>query len=200
MKEEKKEKIKQSAKEVFTFIYKVGASEAFHFPGNLDSKLMNDFAEELIKREDGIVTIDLIVDYCVHQAYVWRETKRWAYFNIGWVFGKKSIEKYYNAKHGARYFQNSWLAENGMSRVLLKHKFSHKKTVNPLKKYIEVEYEDSTKKKLLNTIGGFALCMSLTTLHTPYSKVCQQCKYAAKCKEILKKQNTELYRLRNNNK
>lgn len=189
------EEIKNKSEQIFTFLYKECVCSDFRFPQGYGAKILEDFSENIIKRESGIVSLGLIVDYCIHQVHLWRDVDRWKHFSIVWAFNKKSLDRFYNSKHGARYYQDVWLKENGLDRDNLKYKFTSFKE-HPLKKFIYIYAEDSTKNRLLNKEAGKILCSHLTTLYAPLSPVCQKCNFKAQCEALLKKKDPELYRLR----
>lgn len=193
-----KEEIKEKTEKIFTFLYREGVYKSFRFPKGYGASVMDKFADDIIKRENGMVSLGFLVDFCIHQAHLWRDHKRWNNFSITWAFGPKAIDRFYSAKKGVRFYQDQWLKENGFDREELKCKFVSFKE-HPLKKFIYIEAEDITKRKLLNNEAGKMLCFALTTLYSPNSPACQICKFSTECSKLLMSSNHELYRLRLSN-
>lgn len=189
------EEIIKKSEEVFTFLYKGCVRSDFRFPKGYGAKILQDFSKSILKRESGLVSLGLIVDFCIHQVNLWKDADRWKHFSIAWAFSEKAIERFYTSKPGVRYYQDLWLQENDLSRDELKYKFISFKE-HPLKKFIYIPAEDSTKTKMLNKEAGLAFCSALTSLYTPQSPVCQSCNFKMKCEEALKKRDPELHRLR----
>jgi len=191
-----KDEIKKKTEEVFTFLYRKGVSPSFRFPKGYGASIIDSFADTILERERGMVGVGIIVDYCIHQTHLWRDAERWDRFNITWAFGPKGIDRFYNSKTGTRYYQNRWLDYNDWDRDTLKSMFTDIKD-HPLKKFVYIEAEDTTKARFVSTEAGLGLCIILTTLYTPHSPVCGKCKNKDQCEAILKKRDPELLRVRN---
>jgi len=195
----KKDDIKKKTEEIFTFLYKEGVSPSFRFPKGHGASILDKFSDSFTDKE-RIVSLGVLVDFCLHQAYLWRDAERWNRFTVLWAFGPKAIDRFYSSKSGVRYYQDIWLKEKfGMGREELKAKFVDLKE-HPLKKFIYIIAEDRTKARLLNTDAGFGLCLSQTTLFTPASPICQKCDNSRECEDLIKISNPELHRLRDSNK
>lgn len=194
-----KDEIKKKAEEVFTFLYTKGVTSSFRFPKGYGASILDTFADKLLEKESGIVGSGIIVDFCIHQVYLWRDHKRWKHFNITWAFGQKGIDRFYTSKSGVRYYQDEWLDWNEWTRESLKAQFTTFK-VHPLVNKIYIEAEDTTKLRHLNTEAGMGLCFIMTSLFSPKSPACQKCDYKNKCESLLRKTNPELHRLRLQNK
>jgi len=194
----KKDDIKKKTEEIFTFLYKEGVSPSFRFPKGHGASILDKFSDSFTDKE-RIVSLGVLVDFCLHQVYLWRDADRWKSFTISWAFGPKAIDRFYSSKSGVRYYQDLWLKEKfGICREELKAKFVDLKE-HPLKKFIYIEAENRTKARLINTDAGFGLCISQTTLFSPESPICQKCKSSNECIDLIKKTNPELYRLRVSN-
>lgn len=189
------DEIRAKSEEIFTTLYVELVSSEFRFPKGYSASILDEFTSEIIKRESGMVSLGHIVDYCIHQVYLWRDVKRWKNFTISWVFGKKAIGRFYDAKRGSRYYQDLWLKEHNLSRDELKLRFVEYKE-HPMRKFIYNEYEDRTKNMLLNLEAGRAICITSTTLYAPQSPICQICIFRKECELQLKITNPELHRLR----
>lgn len=190
-----KEEIKSKAEEIFTFLYKGQVSSSFRFPQGYSANILDKFADHLLKKEAGVVNLGLLVDYCIHQTYIWRDPSRYNNFSITWAFGPKAIGRFYDAKRGARYYQDLWLDKKKLSREELRAQFEDY-TDHPFQKYVYLPAEETTKMRLHGTTAGFALCMTLTTLYAPQSQACMTCSSKKECERLIKTHNPELYRLR----
>lgn len=198
-----KDEIKSKIEEVFTFLYTECVSPSFRFPQGYGAAIVDKFIDSVLVRESGMVNLGFVVDYCIHQAHLWRDNEKWEKrFNISWAFGPKAIDRFYGAKRGLRYYEELWLKDYDLSRESLRAKFTNVKGVHPLRKYIYIEAEDTSKAKLLNKASGWWICQTLTTLYAPQSPVCNKCDFKERCENLLKKKQPELWRLRtekNNN-
>ncbi|MGL5690381.1 MAG: hypothetical protein ACRDD8_06105 [Bacteroidales bacterium] len=156
--------------------------------------------EALSKKEGGLITDTLIVDYCVRQAHIWRDmTKYKQQWNVNYAFGARAIERYYNSAKGLRHFEDRWLCAGGLSRDALRLMITAPGE-HPMQKYVFIEAEERTKFRLINTEFGFAVCEHSTLLWSPLSPACSKCNYTEKCRTRTQKLHPELYRIRLQNK
>ena len=114
---------------------------------------------------------------------------------VSWFFSEKAISRFYEAKPGLKYYEDKWLHSLGLNRSDLKLSFISKEE-HPMRKYIHMEAEESTKRRFLNQDVGYGLCVESTLMWSPMSEVCRICDYKQRCLEALKKAYPELYRLR----
>lgn len=144
-----------------------------------------------------------IVDYVVYQIYRYRSligdpSKR---FQVTWCFSDNAIDKYRmqfmseEGKHGITHYIDEWLGAHGLDRNRLIEIMEPPKA-NPMKKFINPEFENPVKARFHNTDVGYMLCQRSTTGWTPMSKHCSSCKFNGKCMEATRRKYPELYRLR----
>lgn len=194
-----KNEIINIATEAFTLIYREGVDASFRFPMGAAASIMDRYADNILKRENGLVSIGIVVDYCIHHAYLWRDRERFRNFSITWAFGDTGAERFYSAKRGVVYYQDIWLKEIGLDRNDIKLQFSCTGE-HPLAKYIYIEAEDGTKSRAHNTAAGYVMCRTLTSGYTPHSPYCSDCAFSAQCREDLRALDHELFRLRTSKK
>lgn len=184
--------------QVFTFLIRQEINRRFTFPkGNLANKTVTACIEFLQDKFTDELSQERIVDYCVCQCYaLTRYTEqRLRLWNLSHSFGKKALERFEKSKSGQKYYEDKWLASMKISRLTLLDLIRDRKS-HPLLKFVYMEFEDSTKKRLVDTEARLIVCKRSTMLWTPFSPICQECEAGEKCKVILLKTNPELYRLR----
>lgn len=177
---------------IYTFLQsKINPS--FRFPGGNSKLWVNRCIDDLTKRE-GSLTLSVVVDYCVQQVFVYKD-RSGGRFNVSWAFSENAVKKFYEAKRGIRFYQDTWLKGLGLSRDILLEKFTD---INEhlYKKEIYLEYEDTLKQTFPDPKTQYIYCITQTTLYAPQSSVCKKCVFKKKCAEVLKKRNPELFRLR----
>lgn len=143
-----------------------------------------------------------IVDYAVYQIYRTRHTleQRLAW-QPHYMFTDYAVDKYRHqfmseaGKSGINYYINRWLDEYELSRTDLVKMIEEPKP-NSLKKYVYMESEEVTKRRFLNTEGGYLLCQRSTTGWAPQSDTCKKCDYQKQCEQATAKRLPELVRLR----
>lgn len=178
-------------------IYQAITKKAYNnqksFPGGgKDMRMMENFVN-LLSKEYGNVSNERIVDYCVSLLHYRQDTPRTLTINL--VFGKASIDKYKRFNKGKRFFEDKWLQEYGLERTQLL-KLIKERTKHSLSKYIYIEAEDVTKSRSVKLWLGPSFCERTTTLFTPFSPICQDCKMKEECIENTKRLFPELYRIR----
>lgn len=194
---ERKEQISYLVK-VFGFLMRETINPHFAFPGGgIVSKTMDSCMGSLEKACSSGLSHERLLDYCICQifaisSYSELYINRW---NISHSFGKKAIQRFGRNTKIQRYYEDKWLDQYGFSRSLLLERFSDRRD-HPYRKFIYPEYEERTKLRLLNTEAGFYICQLSTLLWTPFSKACQKCNYAGRCKGITSRKYDELYRIR----
>lgn len=183
---------------IFSHLMKKTINDSFSFPGGgIAKKSVGNCIESLEKAYKGEVTIERLVDYCVCQVYSVSKyneelLSRWS---VSHSFGNKAFVRFCQNTKGKRYFEDRWLQENGLSRGILSDFFVEKKD-HPLQKFINPDYEENTKIRMLNTEVGFYICQISTLLWNPFSNSCKACENAVRCKLVLQQKYSELYRLR----
>lgn len=193
---EKQEKINLTIR-IFTYLMRETIRKSYVFPnGGITKRTMISYVEALESIHNDGLCEGRIVDYCICQVYEARKysellLKRW---NASYSFGKKAIQRYCQNTNGKRYYEDVWLKGYNISRdslIALLVKKEH-----PLQKFINPEYEERTKQRMLNSEVGFYICQISTLLWTPLSESCKNCKNNERCIKILKSKYPELYRLR----
>ena len=159
---------------------------AFVFPGgNLVRNRVFAAIESLCEEKT--------VDYCICQVYAVHRfgqdyLHRW---NACHSFGEKAVSRF--LQNRSMYHEDKWLSACGLSRSKLFLQFTGN---HPLLKFVFPEYEENTKRRMLNTETGFYICLVSTLLWTPFSPVCNKCHNQEKCREITKQKYPELYCIR----
>lgn len=159
--------------------------------GGATSRTLSNFID-LMEKEFGVVTVERIVDFCICAAYAFRNTKSWT---IKQIFGKASVKRLKDNKHGAQFYEDNWLKEVSLTRSYLIAMVADRST-HPQAKYIYVASEEITKKRLLNMEVGYVRCQSSTLGWSPLSESCCQCRFIETCKKETQRKFPELYRLR----
>lgn len=159
--------------------------------GGATARTLTNFLD-LMEKEFGVVTAERIVDFCICAAYAFRNTKNWT---IKQIFGKSSINRLKDRKHGTEYYEDNWLSEVSLTRSDLIAMVDDR-SKHPLAKYIYVASEEISKKRLLNSDVGYIRCQSSTLGWSPLSDSCCQCRFAETCKKETQRKFPELYRIR----
>lgn len=140
----------------------------------------------------GNLTPGRIVDFCICTAHAYKNRRDWT---VKQVFGPSSIRRLKESKHGARYYEDEWLKENGMTRQGLIDLIADR-SQHPLSKYIFMQAEEPTKLRYLNEETGYILCQTSTLGWSPVSEACVSCTRADSCKRATEGKFPELYRIR----
>lgn len=150
----------------------------------------------------GDISDGRLVDYIVYHIYRKRESlERGNYWHPHYMFTDYAVEKYKSqfmsdsGKSGMNYYINQWLDEYEISRDFLV-KIVEPPKPNNMRKYVYMESEEITKRRFLNTEGGFMLCQRSTTGWTPLSDTCKKCDYNKKCEQATERKFPELVRIR----
>jgi hypothetical protein len=151
------------------------------------SRFLND-----LEGEYGTVTKERIVDFCVFAIYTYRESEM---RTIQKVFGKKTLKRFREVSHRQTYYENRWLSGAQLTRGSLCALIADKRE-HPHAKYIYMESEEGTKKRLLNQESGYLICQISTLGWSPVSETCEQCVFCQECKKETGRKYPELYRIR----
>ena len=149
-------------------------------------------ALQRIEKKYGALTAQRVVDYVVCAAHAFKD--RGANWKLNQVFGPKSIERF-NTEKGRVYYENKWLASQGLNRAALLSMIIDR-SEHPKAKYIFVPSEEGTKLRLLNRQVGFVICQTSTLGWSPLSEACAECEYIEQCKLETQKKYPEIFRLR----
>lgn len=183
---------------VFSSLMKKGVDKQFSFPGGgIARKTMFSCLESLEKIYKSEPGKERILDFCICQVHVASRfdkvyMRKW---NVTHSFGKKAMERFMLSTSVRKYHEDKWLSSIGLSRTTLLEEFGDKRD-HPLQKFVYPDYEESTKMRLRNIEAGFIVCQLSTLLWTPFSMACLTCIYEKRCRDILSRKFSELYRLR----
>jgi len=188
--------LKERTMKVFVDIFIKGVHKPFPFGQGSTEQAIAKFLDAFQKTErSDLIPFGRVVDYLIYQCHKWREFNKWRNISLSWFFGDTAIQKFYEAKAGCAYYENLWLQSLNEDRDNLKNAFQSKQN-HPMRAYIEMPSEDSTKARFLNEEHGYTLCVQSTLLYAPSSSVCKQCNFSKKCIELLKTTYPELHRFR----
>lgn len=111
---------------------------------------------------------------------------------FSWIFGSGAIKRWYKLPPSARqYYVNSELKKN--------YNVKRKKTSSPLlSKLLDRvrPIEERFKQEYLNTPRGLLWCTANTTLFLHKSPTCTICEFKDECKENLRRNMPNVYKLR----
>lgn len=152
-----------------------------------------------LENQQQALSKERVVDFCITQVYAISKygnkyiTNHW---NASHSFGNKALQRFQGDRKFQRYYEDQWLKEINMSRGILLELISDKRK-HPLEKYIFPIHEEVTKNRAQYLDWGFYICCTSTLLWTPFSPVCQTCRYAETCKTKTSQIYPELFRIRN---
>lgn len=164
--------------------------------GGKAKRVVKACADEL-ERRFGNLSAERMADFCVCQVYVMSRfdasyRRKW---NITHSFGAKAVERYAAVTPVRRRYEDRWLKEHGISREALVQLAGGSRE-HPYRRFIYPEYEEVTKRRLLSSEAGFAVCRLSTLLWTPFSPSCRKCANAERCRRLTGYRFAELYRIR----
>lgn len=184
---------RNNGRRLFTLLVRTTLWADFVFPaGGRSDRVLDSCFDSLAP-----VSAERLADFCVCQvramcAFGAEYRRRW---DVSHSFGKKAVERYLQADRRRRYYEDRWLKSFSLSRgelaVLAEDRSRH-----PFAKFIFPEYEETTKRRLLSTEAGYAVCGMSTLLWTPFSPSCRQCGHSARCRRRTASLYHELYRIR----
>lgn len=192
-----KDEWRNNCRRIFSTLVRGILWKDFRFPaGGRVDRVMASCHERLLGAL-GAIGRERIADFCITQAYAISRLdasyrRRW---DITHSFGEKAVVRYLSANRGRRYHEDRWLKENGFSRADLAA-MAADRSRHPFERFIYPEYEERTKRRLLSTGAGYAVCALSTLLWTPFSPSCRQCAHAEKCRQRTAAHFPELYRIR----
>lgn len=191
------ERLIKQIKSIYTEIAKRLIDPSFKFPdGGATKRKLSKWIKDFTTVCGGEINSSRIVDYCVFQLHKNR-TAEFQQRLAPNVFGKTALGKYKSMSSREKtYMENQWLSEANLTRAYLNSLISEHKKEHPLAKYIYMEAEESTKKRCLNTMAGYAICQVSTLRWSPFSETCNVCDYADKCQRETERRTPELYRIR----
>lgn len=195
---ERKEQIK-SIILVFSTIMKRMVNPSFKIvnpQGGIAMRTINTCLDSLEKIFGDEISRERIVDFCVCQAYRVNccDTKHTEKWGVQQYFGNKAIESFISTNKNRKYYEDKWLGEKVPRHKLLSLIANRRE--HPQYKFIFPQYEEGTKKRMLNTDVGYYICGQSTLLWTPFSPTCQMCTKSETCKQRTQQAYPELYRIR----
>ena len=186
------EKWVKKTMKVFSEIEKKLVDSSFRFSqGGSTARVLTKFIV-LFEKEFGAVTKERLVDFCICTAHAYKNRESWT---VNQAFGPSSIKRLKESKRGARYYEDKWLEEGGITREALIQLIADR-SEHPLARYIFLQSEEQTKKRLLNRPVGFAICQSSTLGWSPLSESCGDCNFIEQCKRETDRKYPELFRIR----
>lgn len=182
---------------VFTLLMRRLVVPSFAFPGGGAAQRIVNSCVEALEARYGALERERIADYCICQVYALSRfgkgyLSRW---RVSHSFGTKAQERFVAATRGKRYWEERWLSAAGLSRTDVVRMIEDRRQ-HPLYRFINPEYEETTKKRMLSTEVGYYICGASTLLWTPFSPSCRVCTRAALCRKRTEKMYGELYRIR----
>lgn len=184
---------RNNSRRLFTLLVRTTLWKDFVFPaGGRTDRVLDACFDALAP-----VSAERLADFCVCQVhaisrYDTAYRRRW---NITHSFGKRAVERYLHSNWQHRHHEDRWLKSFSLSRAgitaLVEDRSRH-----PFGRFIYPEYEETTKRRLLSTEAGYAVCGMSTLLWTPFSPSCQRCAHAGRCRHRTAALYPELYRIR----
>lgn len=184
---------KNSSRRLFTRLVRTTLWADFVFPaGGRTGRVMDACFDQLTP-----VSAERLADFCICQVYAisgfgTTYRRRW---DITHSFGGKAVNRYLQAGKERRYHEDRWLKSFSLSRSELAASVEDRSR-HPLAKFLFPEYEEPTKRRLLSTEAGYAVCGMSTLLWTPFSPSCRHCANVVRCQRRTEALYPELYRIR----
>lgn len=183
-------------RKVYTKIARLLITPTFNYPDDERvSRAMETFRGLMVSTFGDRYSSDRVADYVIFQMHKNRNSiyhEQLAYTS----FLKTAFSKYLRMSSSKKmYFEDNWLKSVGLDRGQIR-KMMRTKGSRTLSKFNNPEYEERTKRRHLNSPSGFASCLVSTTLWSPKSESCAQCKFSETCKKTLQRKIPELYKLR----
>lgn len=143
------------------------------------------------------VSAERLADFCICQVHAISGfggdyRRRW---DVSHSFGDKAVNRYLQAGRQSRYYEERWLKRFSLSREELAASVEDRSR-HPFARFVYPEYEETTKRRLLSTEAGYAVCGMSTLLWTPFSPACLRCAHADRCRRRTASLYHELYRIR----
>lgn len=170
---------------------------SFAFPGGGAARRTVNSCIAALEARYGALERERIADYCICQVYALSRfgkeyLSRW---RVSHSFGTKARERFDGTTRGKRYWEERWLSAAGLSRAEVARMIEDRRE-HPLYRFINPEYEEATKSRMLSTEVGYYICGASTLLWTPFSPSCRACTRAAQCRKRTEMMYGELYRIR----
>lgn len=181
----------------FTLLMRRTVAPSFTFPGGGAAMRSVDACVKALEARYSALERERIADYCICQVYAISRfggdyLSRW---RVSHSFGKKAQERFAGTCREKRYWEDRWLMNQSLTRIDVGLWIEDRRK-HPLYRFINPEYEEPTKRRMLSTPVGYYICGASTLLWTPFSPACQVCTMAAACQKRTKQVYGELYRIR----
>lgn len=183
-------------------IQRASSNSNFALP---DNETTNSLFDSLIQRLEelyGTVIVDRIADLAIYIEYSFRpERNRFIGFltQIPKKYALSQIDFYRKRKYGMVMYENEWLSAHGMTRKWLIEQVSQQ-SISHTKSTYSTIFEDSSRRRFLNTKTGYVYCHIHTSGWDATSMVCCKCIFANDCKNDLRMSHPDLFfnRTKNN--
>lgn len=166
--------------------------------GYAASRAVGECLEALAAERGAEPSEESVAAFCLCQAHAiagfgteylaskWRPTHS---------FGRKALQRFRTRTPQRRCREELWLKRGGLTlemlTVLLRDRREH-----PLWRFLNPQYEEATKLRVLGTEAGYYICGASTLLWNPFSDACTRCPKGDPCRERTRKTYSELYRIR----
>lgn len=184
-------------RKMFIHILRQTTSQSASFPegGLISKKIMSCIAK--LTSHYSTLGAERIADYCIFQIYRMscmtdQNKRRWRVAN---AFTESAVRSFVSRSDGCKYYEDRWLEQFNLGRKELAGYFETRST-HPMARFIYPEYEERTKLRAISTEAGYCICLLSTMLWTPFSKACQECIFATRCRGRTMLKFPELYRIR----
>lgn len=187
----KEKKLYRFAVDTFIKVISQIRRQKFHYQCNdRDVSSWNEFVESRKVNEDIIRNV---VEFGVQYYFCNEENTERQQDNIrfNWVFGKKAIERW--SKNDVR--TNNYIIRKTLKK---KYKINTVKRNNQISKIVLSlrKSEEKYKTEFFNTKRGFQWCIANTSLYHHKSTLCTTCDFKQECKELLRLNYKNIYKLR----
>lgn len=155
-------------------------------------KMVENFLRALSMYYPGIdsIGINFLIQYFAWSFKVRSEQKTKRNISLGWIVGKKALERFINRKSGEDYYVEAFLHEYRINIDDLRSQFSQEEDKPQLDPAEEMEKVRFTgEARLFN-------CLNKTTLYNHRSLNCIGCENRLACKSLLKRNHPKLYNKR----
>ncbi len=154
--------------------------------------MVQNFLKALSTYYPGIdsIGINFLIQYFAWSFKVRSEQKTKRSISLGWIIGKKALERFFNRKSGEDYYVEAFLHEHRINIDDLRAQFQDEEDKPQLDPAEELEKIRFTGEARLYN------CVQKTTLYNHRSLNCIGCENRPTCKALLKQQHPKLYKKR----
>jgi len=122
-------------------------------------------------------------------------------FQLGWLIGVDARKRFKNNSSKVEFLKPKRQLRNAKVDILTKLKAQEKEQKEAfIATFLSGsnEIEEEEKEMFYNTPEGFLNCIANTTLMNPKSELCMKCNLRQRCKEVLKREIPNIYKIRFN--